>query len=206
MEPNKTKVIIGVPVSDSASMRAQTAHSIGSAIIGANGLVVDFLLRQSCDIVSNRTWLVQEAQKKGATHLFFVDADMAFPAFTIKTLLAHNVDIVGVKYNRRKFPLEPTHTPLTAASESETGLFKCAVVGTGIMLINMDVFKNPKFGAPSELHPQGNAWFSFGRDKDGKLVLGEDAWFCNVARDAGYDVWCDPVLSKNVRHIGEFAY
>ncbi len=46
-------------------------------------------------------------------------------------------------------------------------------------------------------------WFNFGR-KEQAIVIGEDVWFCRSARDAGYDVWCDPTVS--VFHLGDFAY
>ena len=81
------KIVIGVPVSDTDAMRALTAQSIGGCIIGAGGLVIDMILRRSCDIVSNRTWLVNEAIKNGGTHILFVDSDMIFPEDTIKRLL-----------------------------------------------------------------------------------------------------------------------
>jgi hypothetical protein len=44
--------------SDTDAMRSLTAQAIGGAIIGAKDLVIDMVLRRSCDIVSNRTWLV----------------------------------------------------------------------------------------------------------------------------------------------------
>ena len=101
---SKTKVIIALPCTDSAVMRAHTAHSIGCAIIGSEGVVIDFLLRLSCDIVSSRTWLVNEAIKKGATHILFIDSDMLFPENTLRQLLSHKKEIVGVEYNKREFP------------------------------------------------------------------------------------------------------
>ena len=110
------KVIVGMPCTD--VVRARTAHAIGCVVIGSDGLVVDYLMRQSCDIVSSRTWLVNEAIRLGATHLFFTDADMAYPDDTIVRMLAHKKDIVGVRYHRRKFPPEWTHKAL--GEESET--------------------------------------------------------------------------------------
>ena len=190
------KVIVAVPCSDSDSMRAKTAQAIGAAIIGAEGVVVDFLLRQSCDIVSNRTWLVQEAIKKGGTHIFFADTDVYFPAYTIKQLLGHNKDIIGLDYNKRKFPLESTSQPLTDISKSATEPYKVKSAGMGAMLIKLSVFKRlMEFNEP---------FFNFGRDKEGKLVLGEDVWFINSAKDAGFDSWVDPTIKAG--HIGEFLY
>ena len=199
---NKTipKVVIGVPVSDTDAMRALTAQAIGGAIIGAGGIVIDMLLRRSCDIVSNRTWLVNEAIRVGGTHILFVDSDMIFPSDIIPKLLAHKKEIIGIKYKKREFPIKWLYEAID--SESETELFKVKYTGMGLILIDLSVFKNPSFGA----RPDGkkNPWFNFGRDSQGALVMGEDVWFCNVARDAGYDVWIDPTLL--IGHVGEYIF
>lgn len=197
---SKAKVIICVPVSDTDAMRALTAQAIGGAIIGAKEYVVDMVLRRSCDIVSNRTWLVQNAIKAGATHILFVDSDMLFPYDIIPKLLAHKKEIIGVEYNKREFPLKKLCEPLEG--EDTDKLYKARYTGTGLLLIDLSIFE--KMGAPSEMHPKGNPWFSFGRDSKGALIMGEDVWFCNVARDAGYDIWVDPTLT--VKHIGEHIY
>lgn len=187
----KPKIVIGVPVSDANSMEALTAQAIGGSIIGANGIVVDMILRRSCDIVSNRTFLVNAAINAGATHILFVDSDMLFPYDVIPRLLSHGKEIVGVKYKKREFPIKWLYEPL--GEESDTDIFKVKHVGTGLLLIDLSVFK--KMGSP---------WFNFGRDSQGALVLGEDIWFCNTARDAGYDVWVDPTLT--IGHIGRYTY
>lgn len=191
MGKKPTKVIIGVPVTDGGLMKARTGHSIGIAIIGAGALVTDFLLRLSCDIVSSRTWLVNEAIKRGATHLLFVDADMQFSEDIIPRLLAHKKEIVGVEYNKREFPLKGVQEPLTERSATE--LYKAKHAGTGLMLIDLSIFE--KMQGP---------WFNFGRDSQGALALGEDVWFCNTARDAGFDTWIDPTIK--VAHAGEYLY
>ena len=187
------KVAICVPVSDSGGMNALTAQAIGASIISAEGLVIDFILRQSCDIVSNRTYLVNAAIKAEATH-------MLFPHDIIKTLLAHKKEIVGVEYNRRKFPLEGVFEPLTERNEKE--IYKVKYTGMGLMLIDLTIFKNPKFGVG--VNGEKNAWFNFGRDSQGSLAMGEDAWFSFVARDAGYDTWVDPV--PKIYHLGQYGY
>ena len=184
------KIIIGMACQD--IMRTSTAHAIGCAII-RDPTIIDFLIYKGCDIVSARTWLVKEAIKKEATHLLFVDSDMFFPSTAIKQLLAHEKEIISVEYNRRKFPLEKVTKPLIEGEESSTELYKAGVVGTGFMLLDLSIFTD--LALP---------WFNFGRDKEGALVLGEDAWFVNTARDAGYDVWIDPTIK--VRHIGEFCF
>ncbi len=189
------KIIIGVPVSDTDAMRALTCQSIGGAIIGAGGLVIDMILRRSCDIVSNRTWLVNEAIKNGGTHILFVDSDMIFPDDTIPRLLAHKKEIVGVKYAKREFPIKVLCEPMD--KDSETEIFKVRYAGTGLMLIDLSIFTDEK-------NKLGSPWFNFGRDSQGALAMGEDVWFCNTARDAGHDIWVDPTLQ--IGHIGEFIF
>ena len=191
-KPKTAKIIIGMGCQD--IIHTSTAHAIGCAIIG-NPNIVDFLVYKGCDIVSARTWLVRQALKAEATHLLFVDSDIMFPPDAIDRLLAHNKDIVGVEYNKRKFPLEKVSKPLT--EESATELYQGKVLGTGLMLINLDIFRKKN-------HPMKEPWFNFGRDSQGQLVLGEDAWFVYTARDAGYESWIDPTIK--VGHLGEYMY
>lgn len=188
---NIVNVIIGVPCSDAEAMKAMTAQAIGGAIIGAKGLVSDLVMRRSCDIVSNRTFLVNKAIQAGASHLLFVDCDMVFPYDVIPKLLAHKKPIIGVQYNKREFPLKGVQEPLGEASETE--LYKAKHAGTGLLLIDLSIFEKIK-----------GPWFNFGRDSQGELVLGEDVWFCNTARDAGFDTWIDPTIK--VGHLGEYTY
>lgn len=179
-----------MPCSDSVAMKAKTAHSIASNIIGADGIVVDFILKISCDIVSNRTSLVKDSLARGATHILFVDSDMQFPYDSLTRLLAHDKDIVGVEYNKRQFPLIPVFEQPNKADS----LYETQAAGTGLMLIKLSIFEKIK----------NDPWFNFGRNSEGETVLGEDAWFCNVARDAGFEIYIDPTIK--VAHLGEFGY
>ena len=178
-----------------ANMPAKTAHAVAALCLHSSDKVIDFLLIQSCDIASSRMWLAKQAVEKGATHLLFIDSDMLFPSDALEQLLAKDKDIIGVEYNKRKFPLETVTAYMPEVEKSETEPFKVGVAGTGFMLIKTDVFKNPL------LDPN---WFSFGRNKEGKNVIGEDGWFCNSARAIGYDVYVDPVIK--MAHLGEYLY
>lgn len=200
MAKTKNKIIIATPVSDSASMKVMTAHAVACTIIEHPALIVDYLVRVSCDVVSSRTWLVNEAIKNGGTHILFVDSDMHFMSDSLPRLLAHNKEIVGVEYNKRQFPLEGVYKPMFERSETE--LYEASHTGMGLMLIDLKIFQDPKFGIGVD--GKRNAWFNFGRDSQGALAMGEDAWFSNVARDAGYKTWIDPTIK--VRHLGEYAY
>lgn len=143
---------------------------------------------------------VEEARQAGATHLFFLDSDMAVKGDVIQKLAYHNKKVVGAMYNERRFPLTNTVkmqkdgvTTSFQGEELPKQLFKCYALGTGCVLIDMEVFD--KIEKP---------WFGFTYFEDGKMDYGEDVFFFDRLHKAGYDVWCDPTIP--IKHIGEFAY
>jgi hypothetical protein len=185
----KPRVHIGIGCQE--NVKAKTLGSIMGVLITSPSVVTGYSMRQGGDIVSARTFCVQDAIEKKATHIFFVDSDMQFPPDTLEKLLAHKKEIVTVEYNRRKLPAESVTTPQSERSEKE--LYKAHNIGGGCLLIDLKVFE--QIAKP---------WFNFGRNSNGELVIGEDTWFANTARDAGIDSWIDPTIP--VKHIGEYLY
>jgi hypothetical protein len=183
------KVRIGIGCQD--TVKARTFASIIGLMLVSGPDIDGYSMRQGGDIVSARTFCAKEAIEKKSTHIFFIDSDMEFPPNTLKRLLAHDKDIITVEYNRRKLPPESVTQPLEEKSETE--LYKARVIGAGCLLIKTSVFE--KVAKP---------WFNFGRNSVGEVVIGEDTWFANSARDAGFDVWIDPQLK--VGHCGEYIY
>ncbi len=190
------KVFIGLPIGETIYPKTalHLAHAFRTlrcnAALGTHS---------SCDIVGNRIQLVKLAQEQNATHIMFIDHDMAFPpgeVNPIERLLSHDKDIMGAWYNfrTRGIPAPPVGSPVDQVSE--TDIFKCNVVGTGFMLINMKVFE--KFDETK------TNYFQFGRRGDGSLAWGEDAYFCLEAAKLGFEVWADPQVQ--IRHIGEYQY
>lgn len=177
-----------------STVMSKTLASIMGVLITSHDKVTGYSMRQGGDIVSARTFCVQDALEKKATHIFFVDSDMNFPPDTLERLLAHDKDIVTVEYNRRKLPVESVTTPLEKKSKT---LYKARNIGGGCLLIKLAIFER-------QLAPLAKPWFNFGRDKTGKVVIGEDTWFANTARDAGIDSWIDPTI--DVKHIGEYLF
>ena len=158
-----------------------------------------FMTVEGCYVHSSRIELVQQAIEHGADYVFFVDADVTFPPETLEHLLALDKDVVGAQYNMRRLPATSTvktmdeHGTPTAMNRIPTELFKAYAVPTGCVLIKTSVFE--KIPRP---------WFFFKHKEDGSIEVGEDVWFCQRVREAGYDVWCDPTVP--VQHHGLFAY
>lgn len=152
-------------------------------------------------IVNQRTDLAKEAIRAGATHVLYLDDDMRFPSDTLDRLLAHNKEIVAANYVTRKFPIQPVAfandtdlTRVTTQPES-TGLEAVASVGMGVMLVKTEVFD--KIGLP---------YFMIGFSPKSQEYTGEDIFFCRKARQAGFGVFIDHDLSREVRHTGTLEF
>lgn len=143
-------------------------------------------------IAVGRNLCIAAAQKAGATHALFLDSDMTFPLDTVTRLLAHNKDIVGAVYASRFPPHQPNGQPLEGG-KTANGLRQMKIMPTGCLMIAMKVFeKLPK------------PWFS--ERVEGEQILGEDFTFCERARAAGFEIWEDTRLSREVGHIGQATF
>jgi hypothetical protein len=77
--------------------------------------------------------------------------------------------------------------------ESQDGLEKVAGVGMGVFMMETAVLLEI---------PQ--PWFAFEYDESG--WHGEDFYFQRKLQDAGYDIYIDMNLSRQIRHIGQWAF
>lgn len=177
---------------------SRTAFCLIQAAMNTTDYEFDFIMEVGCEISSARNRLAQAAIDRNCTHLLFVDYDMYFTKDTIPSLIKADKDIIGATYNFRQETLKSTAVPEGMASSPHPDdlpkePFKCEAIGTGLMLIKTDVFK--KMAKPH---------FMFGFEQDGTVRFGEDTYFCQMAKAAGFEVWADPTL--NVKHIGEHLF
>ena len=154
-----------------------------------------------------RTQLVKNSIGKGATHILFVDTDMRFPAETLVRLLDHGKDIVACNCVTKRIPAVPTARLDNGTWEGEVlqppeqwtadmdELVEVWRVGTGVMLIRLDVFR--KIEEP---------WFPIEFSEEHQLYRGEDWSFCQKAHDAGFKLYVDVPLSYSIQHQGMFNY
>ena len=133
------------------------------------------------------------------THLFMLDDDMTYPRGTLARLLQADKDIISPFYVRKVrgflpncFKDEPPNGWQTYWCDE---LEQVAAVGTGGILIKRDVFET--------MEPP---WFVYEPyDHPSEHVIeqkSEDVVFCEKAREAGFEIWCEGRLKCG--HIGEF--
>jgi hypothetical protein len=161
---------------------------------GRGTVVYSLANKQSCYIDLNRNLLVVSTIEHGKKYILFIDTDMTVPPDLGEKLVAHGKDIVGCDYGRRYEPYDRCGRTLDGLELGATGLREMESLGAGAMLISTEVFKRlePPWFYNDYAVPNSN----------GVVPLGEDRTFCRNARAAGYQVWCDQELSRQVSHYG----
>lgn len=198
--PDRTriKVMIGVPSRNNswwsdfglslAAMCAATAYEAPFIDMVLNNTV-------GTGLAMNRIKLCKQAVERGCDYVLFLDDDMRIPMHTLIMLVKAQKAVVAANCARKELPPRSTAKGFDDmcvwTRSTSTGLEKVKSVGTGVMLINCQLFKNL---------PQ--PWFC----EDPVKEIGEDVFFCNLARAHGYDIWIDHDVSKEVVHMGGFEY
>lgn len=162
-----------------------------TAIINKKGSMVD----------QARCSLVEDAKKSGATHILFLDSDHTIPHTLLERMIASGKDIIGIHQVTKRPPCRSNCEDLKGnrLTKPGSGIEEVGRIGTGIMLVNLDVFSKMKL-----------PYFAFKWDNGGfrntAHWVGEDYYFCENARHKGYKIFVDHDLSKECYHIGTSAY
>lgn len=151
---------------------------------------------RSSILPQSRNLAVKELLSNPAyTHLMFLDSDMAFPADVLLRFLRHDVAVVGATYARR---VPSNGDAVTAAPEElyDVGyreLLQAEKLPTGCLLLRRDVVE----AIPMPV-------FEFGWNEADQNEIGEDLMLCRkiLARDDAPVLWLDPVVSRQLIHLG----
>jgi hypothetical protein len=165
--------------------------------------ICQVLSKASC-IAYGRCHAVEEASISKATHLLFLDSDMTFPHDTAVRLLAQlekdrTALVAAATYRKRAPPHDLNHYELDGSrgvlAETDKGVREVSLIGTGCMLINMNVFRGME-----------KPYFRFGVRKGVNNIIGEDYLFCETVREQGGKILMDCDLSHQICHLGQAAF
>lgn len=150
-------------------------------------------------LLNQRETLAQRAVDIKANYMLWLDSDMMFPSTTALRLMNHNKDIVAANYMKRSVPLTTVAYPTLnewdnwLPLESQEELEVVEGIGMGCMLMKTSILTSLQ-----------KPWFEF-EWKDNSWH-GEDFYFQKKLRDAGHQIFVDMNLSRQVRHIGQWAF
>lgn len=201
-----TKVGLVVPSGD--RVHANFAMALAFVTHFSRDISFVFINPKGSNVAKQRHVGVEAAIGSGCEYIFFLDSDLTFPPNTLMALLAHKKDIVGAGYARRVPPhnnlIEAMPAALVIAPPTEApppaGLVEVLALPGGVMLIRASVF--------DMLKPPYYRWACLEDGESlglysGPAMPGEDQVFCLRARGAGFRIWADLKLSKQIIHWGE---
>lgn len=149
-----------------------------------------------------RTALVKAARQAGADYVLWIDSDQTFPPDGLLRLMQHDRPVVGCNYMSRDGS-GPTALGIdaepVATGPSASGLERVAALGLGFCLV-----KTPVFDVIEERLPEAK-FFVTELENDGNVVRGEDVHFFNQVRLAGFPVFLDHDLSREIGHVAEIV-
>ena len=197
---------LAVCLPQTETVRAEYARSLANMMLMLGNVScgverVDVIGGHGSCLPNVRQDIAERALMHEATHLLWIDSDHRFPNDTAHRLLARERPYVGINATTRCAPVRATalksHGELLQTTRHSKGLERVWRMGFGIVMIEARVFEEmPK------------PWFMVEYiEKDGEACFrGEDVYFCEKAKAAGFHPMVDHDLTKETAHIGSLAW
>jgi len=196
-------VMIAVPAMEMVNAEFAQHLAMAAANMVANGIKINCAFNIGSVITIARRNLTDIFLKSDFDYIWWVDSDMKFPIDAPLRLLQRGKAIVGANYRRRRFP-NPNFTGMSGSAgkfvefqttDNSPAMELIDVLPHGMVLCKREVYeKIPHPHYLQEYVPELN------------LEIGEDIFFCQQAQKAGYEIWCDQELSREIAHIGIFHF
>jgi len=200
-EGSNLKLSILVPTRD--TVYSHFAYSLTQLYNTTREIGIDtYLFFDSSTILLNqRERLLEKARQVKSEYVLWLDSDMMFPSTTAIRLLNHNKDIVACNYMKRTNERKSVaYTDLNdwnswLPMDIKDELVEVQGVGMGCMLMKMKVFDNLQ-----------KPYFEFTYKEETQDFFGEDFNLQKKLREENYKIYIDTLLSKDIKHIGTFAF
>ena len=156
-------------------------------------------------LANMREQMIQKALDEHYHYFLFIDTDQTFPHDLFHRLYMRQKQVVACNVATKSIPAWPTarlkgdtmagNPVFTGPDDDE--LLQVWRIGTGIMLINLNVFKREGMDHP---------WFAPKWNPELQDFSGEDWGFCEKLENCGVKIYCDQDLSREIGHVGKFEY
>lgn len=201
------KIFIGTPAYD-GKVHVQYAMSLldTQKLLEMQGFEV-MVRVPTCGslLVADRNRLIQAFWESGADYMLCIDSDMGFDARAVIRLIRADKPISGGVYPSRDgkgFNFRPSLEEDGRISMCEdTKLLKMEYIPAGFMLIKREVIAKMRdhfpdlYYSPKDPRSDRESAFCFFNTEvwEGEF-WGEDYVFCRHVREAGFDIWVDPLI------------
>lgn len=194
------KICIGLPTN--RGIKPKTAQSLLEMISQSPYDFHIVVSTKGYNTAENRNYITAQAMRANCTHLLLLDDDMIYEPDGLVKLVKSGKEIIGGAGKVRNLEQEDKNMVVeyldgqekTDKEFSETqDIFKVNAIGGCLLLIDLSII--PKLKTPL-------FWYKV--HDIGMVEMSNDWWFCERAREAGYDIWCDPTIKLG--HIGDYEY
>ena len=181
-------------------------HLAGTPVPGYDKVELQLHNAKGSILPASRQRILKAALEAGATHLLFIDSDQTFPADLAHRLLSHGKLVVGCNVATKVLPPSTTArmkdgtasgAPFYTERDSKD-LVKVWRLGTGVLLLNLNIFKREELKKPPHFQVEWN-------EERGDYT-GEDWFFMERLEKAGVSIWVDQSLSRQIGHVGSLNY
>lgn len=169
--------------------------------------VVPHIVASGSLLVAERNRIVQAFWESDCTHLLCIDADLGWPAQAVLAMLEAKKEFVAGVYPARgvanQFIFRPVKNSMDAIVQDETKkhLLKMDYVPAGFMLIARSAIEKMRnkhsnlYYEPKDARNNPEPGYCFFNTEiwEGEF-WGEDFVFCRKAREAGVEIWVDPLI------------
>lgn len=201
------KVFIATPAFD-GRVHVQYAIALAetSSLLNSHGIGIQININSSGSLlVAERNRLNKQFLASTCTHMLCIDSDLGWPAHAVKAMLDHDVDFVAGLYPARGeniFLFRPVyHEDRSIVRHPENGLLKMNYIPAGFMLIKRHViermtahFSHLYFEPKHQDYKMENGYCLFNTEVVDGEFWGEDYVFSRRVREAGFDIWVDPLI------------
>lgn len=180
-----------------------STHILTRPMKGVRQIMFSVINEMGSDLCKMRQSLLTKAIEKGCDYALFIDSDQTFPSNLLYRMLHWKMPIVACNIPIKNIPSTPTarsYNPnhpggdVVYSDPNKHGLEQVWRVGTGIMLIDLEILK----GVPKP-------WFNSYWSEAMQDRVGEDWSFLELMQKHGHLPYIDHDLSREVGHRGTFT-
>lgn len=211
------KLFIATPAFD-GKVNVQYSISLSDtvALLNQNHIKCQLKIVTSGSLLcAERNRLVDAFLRSDCTHMLCIDSDLGWPAESVLSLLSKKLDFVGGCYPARgakSFIFIPTLNDDNSLLVDDTKtLINMKYIPAGFILLSRNLlqtmtetYQELKF-TPKDLS-QCAGYALFNTELFEGEFWGEDFTFCRRAREAGFQIWVDPMIEfDHAGNIGMLA-
>lgn len=177
-----------------------------------NEIPVEIIINSSGSLlVAERNKIIETFMNSSCTHLLCIDSDLGWPSQAVLAMMQSGNEFVAGIYPSRgekSFIFRPKLNEDKSLVKNDKNQIGMEYIPAGFMLLKRSVIEKMREKFP-ELYYEPKAdslkfakgWCFFNTEVWNGEFWGEDYVFCRKAREAGVDIWVDPLIEFD--HLGQ---